>query len=379
MGSGLKKKILIVENSVHITGALKSVCRTAYDLRDFFDFAFVVPTGSKGRSWIEGKGFTKIYELPLLEISKRPKSLLLYLPMLLKNSNSLAKIARRERIDLVHVNDLYNLVLPSARLFGLTAPYICHVRFLPEKFPATLFNFWIDTHLRFSKRIVAVSQYLEKQLPTDSAITVIYNELPVEERYPLGLPKLPNPTILYLSNVIKGKGHQFAIETFARIHESFPDWRLRFVGGDMGLAKNAQYRSDLKVLCEQRGIASKTEWIEFTEDVEREYRQAELVLNFSESESFSITCLEALFFGCPIVATDSGGPAEIIDNNVTGFLVPKGDLNAMEKCVRSLMSDEGQRKRFASEGMRVVRTRFSVENTSYRLKSVYEESMSGPT
>lgn len=375
----MKKNVLIVENSVHITGALKSVCRTAYDLRDSFDFVFVIPKGSKGRSWIEDKGFSKIYELPLLEISKRPKSLLLYVPMLLKNSRALASIARRERIDLVHVNDLYNLVLPTARLFGLRAPYVCHVRFLPEKFPPILFNFWIDTHLRFSKKIVAVSKYLAKHLPVAPAITVIYNELPVEERYPLGLPKLPNPTILYLSNVIKGKGHQFAIETFARIHESFPDWRLRFVGGDMGLAKNAQYRRDLQRLCEERGIASKTEWVDFTEDVEREYRQAELVLNFSESESFSITCLEALFFGCPIVATDSGGPAEIIDDNVTGFLVPRGDLNSMEKCVRSLMSDKEQRKRFASEGMRVVRARFSVENTSFRLKAVYEESMSGPT
>ncbi len=370
-----KRKILIIENSVHITGALKSVCRTAYDLREDFDFVFVVPTGSKGRSWIEGKGFNRIYEVPLREISKRPLSLLLYLPMLIKNSFTISRIARKEKADLVHVNDLYNLVMPTARLFGLFTPYVCHVRFLPEKFPKLLFGFWINIHLLFSKRIIAVSQYLAKQLPAHAAITTIYNELPVEERYPDGLPGWPECTILYLSNVIKGKGHVFAIEAFASIQDRFPDWRLRFVGGDMGMAKNAAYRKELQELCVDRRVAEKTEWIEFTEDVEREYRQADLALNFSESESFSITCLESLFFGCPIVATDCGGPAEIIDHQVTGILVPKSDLGAMAAAMTDLMANASKRKAFAEAGMKTVRSRFSIENTSYRLKQVYNEAL----
>jgi glycosyltransferase involved in cell wall biosynthesis len=372
------KKILVVENSVHVTGALKSVCRTAYDLRNHFEFVFVVPTRSKGRSWIESKGFTKIYELPLLEISKRPASLLLYIPMLLKNSLALSRIARRENVDLVHINDLYNLILPTAKIFGLSVSYICHVRFLPEKFPPRLFDFWINIHLRYSKGIVAVSKFLGRKLPKHPSITVIYNELPVEERYPEGVPRLPNPTILYLSNVIIGKGHAYAIESFAMIHKSFPDWRLRFVGGDMGLAKNKLYRRELQQLCEEHGISDKTDWIDFTEDVEREYRQAEMALNFSESESFSITCLEALFFGCPIVATESGGPAEIIDHNISGFLVPKGELGSMVEHMQKLMSDKKLRERFAAEGARIVRSRFSVENTSFKLKAIYEQCLGAP-
>lgn len=311
----------------------------------------------------------------MLEISKRTLSLTLYVPMLLKNSLAVAKIARRENVDLIHVNDLYNLVLPTARIFGLNAPYICHVRFLPEKFPPVLFRFWMSLHLRFARRILAVSKYLGKQLPSHPAISVIYNELPVEERYPAGLPKLSNPSVLYLSNVIKGKGHQFAIEAFAKVHQRFPEWRLRFVGGDMGLAKNRTYQLELQRLCEARGIAEKTDWLPFTEDVEREYRQAEIALNFSESESFSITCLEALFFGCPIVATDSGGPAEIIDHEISGYLVRKGDLNSMVERMGTLMSHPALRKQFAHEGMRIVRDRFNVINTSYRLKEVYDKSL----
>ena len=51
----MKKKpvILIVENSIDVTGALKSITRTAYDLKGAFDFHFVIPKKSRGRTWIE--------------------------------------------------------------------------------------------------------------------------------------------------------------------------------------------------------------------------------------------------------------------------------------------------------------------------------------
>jgi L-malate glycosyltransferase len=101
-------------------------------------------------------------------------------------------------------------------------------------------------------------------------------------------------------------------------------------------------------------------------------------LNFSESESFSITCLESLFFGCPIVATRSGGPAEIIDHGETGYLVPKGDVAAMVDHMTLLMGDPALRSRISDAGQRVVRERFSVENTSFKLKKVYDRILSVP-
>jgi L-malate glycosyltransferase len=372
-----KKKILIVENSVHITGALKSICRSAFDLRNFFEFVFVLPSGSKGRGWIEAKGFTTIYELPFLEISRRWKSLVLYVPRLLQNSLRLRAIVKREKIDMVHVNDLYNLAFPVARVLGENLPYICHIRFLPDKFPPALFNFWLGLHLRHAESVIAVSRHLRDQLMSDEKIFVIYNELPVEVRYPQGLSKYDDPTILYLSNVIQGKGHEHAIESFAKIHPEFPTWRLRLVGGDMGLEKNRTYKEQLKQLAARKGISHVIDWIDFTEDVEKEYRRACISLNFSESESFSITCLESLFFGCPIVATRSGGPAEIIDHGDTGFLVPKGDVDAMVQHMAALMKDSELRLRMSEAGQRVVRERFSVANTSFKLKKVYDRILLG--
>ena len=78
------------------------------------------------------------------------------------------------------------------------------------------------------------------------------------------------------------------------------------------------------------------EWHAFAEKISEEYLDAAIVLNFSESESFSLTCLEAMFYGRPVIATRSGGPSEIIDHNESGILVDVKDVDAMANAMTNL-------------------------------------------
>jgi glycosyltransferase involved in cell wall biosynthesis len=368
-----KPRILVIENSIEVTGALKSITRTAYDLREFFEFQFILPKKSRGRSWVEKLGFTEIHELPMIEISKRFSSLLFYVPFLVFNTISLLKIVRREKVVLIHVNDLYNLLPVLLCIMGIKVPYVCHIRFMPDRFPKWLFNFWFRLHLRYARYIVVVSQSLKNMLPAHPKLVLIHNELPIDERYP-DFKKPINKTskyFLYLSNIIEGKGQNYALEVFAKIHESLPDWKLRFVGSDMGLLKNKIYKDALKFRSNSLDVSNKIEWAEFTDDVESEYKHADIVLNFSESESFSITCLEALYYGRPLIATDCGGPAEIIDHMESGWLVKNRDTEEMADAMLSLATDELLRERFAKQGRVRSREKFSVEKTSLRLRELY--------
>lgn len=369
--------ILIIENSIDVTGALKSITSTAHDLRDQFDFVFIIPQNSRGRFWIEVNGFTNTTELPLIEIGRRFTSVLLYVPYLLVNALRLKKIVRQQGISVIHLNDIYNLLPVAIRLLGNKTPYVCHIRFLPDRFPRWLFNFWLNLHLRYAFKIVAVSQAVKNMLPKHPKIVMIHNELPLQENYPyqetLDETK-PVFIFLYLSNIMYGKGQNFALQAFAEIHESLPKWKLRFVGGDMGLRKNRDYLNELKKQAHKLNIADKVEWKEFTNDVEWEYKQADIALNFSESESFSKTCLEALYYGTPLIASDCGGPAEIVDDKVTGVLVPNRDVGKMAAAMTSLALDKVQRNEMGSTARVRVRQKFSIENTSYLLKRIYEES-----
>jgi glycosyltransferase involved in cell wall biosynthesis len=371
----MKPKILIIDNSIDVTGALKSITRTAYDLRDDFDFYFIIPKNSKGRYWIETKGFVNIYELPFLELSRRPISLIFYWPMLLINAFRLQIFVKKNSIDLIHVNDIYNLTASVLRIFKAGSIYICHIRFLPNKFPPLLFKFWFIVQSKFSYKIIGVSQSVIRQLPAHPNVILIHNELPVEERYTDRVKTIEDPVFLYLANFMEGKGQNFALEAFAKISSLYPDWRLRFVGGDMGLKKNEIFKNNLIAKAEAMGILKKIDWKGFTDDVELEYKKADIVLNFSESESFSITCLEALFFGKPLIATDCGGPSELIENMETGILVPNRDVEAMVEAMILLVQDIEFRRRIGLNARDVVKVKFSIDNTSMKLKNVYKAAL----
>jgi len=370
-----KPRILIIENSIDVTGALKSINQTAHDLKQYFDFQFLIPKKAKNRFWIEGKGIKTIHELPLKEISRRLSSLIVYLPYLLINTLRLRRIVARENISIIHVNDLYNLLPVTLRLLGSKVSYVCHIRFLPNKFPSLLFNFWLKLHFRYASKVVVVSQSVLSMLPQHSKLVVIYDELPLEERH----PSLTEPnqekshfSFLYLSNFIQGKGQNYALEAFVEIYRDLPKWKLRFVGGDMGMKKNRDYTKALQRRAKKLGIFEKTEWIGFTEDVELEYKQADVVLNFSESESFSITCLEALFYGRPVITTDCGGPIEIIDDNKTGLVVPNKNILRMTDAMNLLASNSQLRLEMGRAAREIVRSKFSIDKTSYRLMQQYD-------
>jgi len=371
--------VLIIDNSIAVTGAYKSIAKVAFDLSAFFRFKLVLPTHSRDRSLNDASFFLGIYELPMLELSKSLFSVLLYLPRLTMNAIRLNEILKRDRVDIIHLNDLYNLLPVALRLLRNKTPYICHVRFLPNRFPIPLLKFWIKLHIRFADRIVVVSEMVKHQLPIHPKIVVIHDPLPLEDRYPnftTGLAK-KSCTFLYLSNYIQGKGHQFALQAFANIHATLPNWKLRFAGGDMGLEKNKKYKERLKDMARELGIDHKIEWMDFTEEVEWELKQADIILNYSESESFSITCLEALYFGRPLIASDCGGPSEIVDHMDTGVLVPNRDVQAMAKAMILLASDAGMRNSLAAKARVVVKERFSVEKTSLKLKEVYDRILEG--
>jgi glycosyltransferase involved in cell wall biosynthesis len=368
-----KPRILIIENSIATTGALKAILKSANDLRPHFDFFFVIPKKSQIKTDIEKAGFA-VEQLNMIEINKRFLSLLLYVPQLLLNSIRLKQTVRRLRINLIHVNDLYNLIPPVAVCLGMRVPYITHVRFLPNRFPKIIFSLWMNIHIKFANKIIAVSHSLKNSLRKHSKIVMIYDGFPVEKKVSDPVEKKPTNTFLYLANFIRGKGQEHALAAFAQIHEKIPNWKLRFVGGDMGLSKNRDYLQELHNQARKTGLTKKIEWAGFTDDVEREYRSADIVLNFSESESFSMICAEALYFGIPTIASDSGGPAEIIHHNETGLLVINGQIAKMSDAMLKLATDSGLRE-YMKQNSTTAHRKFSPEKTSSILKELYTKSL----
>jgi glycosyltransferase involved in cell wall biosynthesis len=366
-----KSRVLILENSIAITGALVSITRSCNDLKANFDFFFILPKGSSAIDYVKKAGFP-VYEFPLVEI-RRDWSIILYLPYLLANTVRLRMLVRLLKIDLINVNDFYNLMPGCYRFFGGKIPYVCYVRFLPSKFPRVLVKVWSLIHHKFARTLICVSNIVRTELPYKKKAIVIGNELPENTvRY----EPSPSKVILYPANYIKGKGQEYALESFALIHSKYPEWKLRFVGGDMGLKKNQDFKESLRIESRRLGLENQVELFGFSEDLEVHYKSAAFVLNFSESESFSLTCLEALYYGRPVIATKCGGPQEIISGGITGLLVELRNVQDMAGAIEYLICRPEERQLMGERGYLDVRHRYSFEHTGQKLIDTYNVALS---
>ena len=366
--------VLIIENSIDITGAFNAIFHYANYVRSSYNFVFVLPRRSRLTKQVSDKGFP-VETLPFLEISKRPMNLLLYLPVLIKNAVRLKRLIQQHRVSLVHVNDFYNLTAVIAKMLGGRFALLTHVRFMPDRFPQLLVKCWMYLNLRYSERIICVSCAVKRCLPSHPKIQVVYDGLAYTVSNKINREKRNDDCVnlLYLAHYIPGKGQDYALEAFCKAYQQNPKLRLRFVGGDMGLEKNQWYREQLVRRAEKLGIQAVVTFAGPTANISQEFAQADIALNFSESESFSMTCLEALAHGVPLIATDCGGPTELFEHGKSGYLVQNRNEDAMTEAILKSAGDNLLRDSFKNKGKSYVRSKFSGENTLKKLEQLYQD------
>ena len=284
-------------------------------------------------------------------------------------------MVRKHRASIVHVNDFYNLVGVVARMLGGQFALLTHVRFMPDRFPRPLVNGWMRLNLAYSAYVICVSQAVKSCLTDHPKLRVIYDGLAHEVPEIANREEAEDETIhlLYLAHYIPGKGQDLALQAFGRAYQQNPKLKLRFVGGDIGLLKNRQYRAQLISRANELGVDHAVIFDGPATDVSKVFAWADIALNFSESESFSMTCLEALAAGVPLIATDCGGPAELFEHDKSGYLILNRDVKAGAEAILRLSADHEMRSRFATNSVRCVRCKFSVENTFEKLADIYAE------
>ena len=361
-------KIVIIDNSPAITGAFKSIWHFARKLQGQYDFTFIIPKNASHIGKLYKPGF-QVEQLDFLEISKSPK-VILYLPVLLYNSFKILRIVKKQNIQLIHVNDLYNMSGVMVKLFRPQTKLVYHIRLLPDSYAAKMYPIWKRLIEKYADEIIAVSNSVAVGFMRKSPV-VIYDSFAPE---PIAKTEKSNRlfTMLYLANYIPGKGHMQVLEALKKVIEEITNIRLIFYGGILGNPKNQDFKSSLIQHSQKLGLNGYVNFRDFLENPEQEIARAHLVLNFSESESFSMTTLEALAYGTPVIATDCGGPAEIIENDVSGILVPINDTDAMAAAIVKLYRDGKLRNTMARNGIIRFREKFDLENQAELLHGVYQ-------
>jgi glycosyltransferase involved in cell wall biosynthesis len=108
------------------------------------------------------------------------------------------------------------------------------------------------------------------------------------------------------------------------------------------------------------------------------YRQARLLVMPSYYETFGISAIEAMSFGLPVVATRVGGLSEVVEDGVTGLLVPPDDPIALGEAIQELLRDPRRCAKYGAAGRDKVRSCYTPERIARETLRFYESVLSAP-
>jgi glycosyltransferase involved in cell wall biosynthesis len=171
-----------------------------------------------------------------------------------------------------------------------------------------------------------------------------------------------------VANLFPRKGHEYLIEAVYRIAEEAPDARCLIVGtGD------DRYGEMLARLTREKGLDGIVIFAGFQPDVSPYLAAFDLFVLPSVMEGFGIVLIEAMAMAKPVVATSVGGIPEVIDDGVTGFLVPPRDPESLVRKIRFLLAHPEVRAKMGEAGRLRVLARFSTERMIGELQRLYGE------
>jgi glycosyltransferase involved in cell wall biosynthesis len=359
--------VYVVNPAIAVTGGFVAIQHAAIALADNVRMVLVLPKDTQvtpdqlGHYW-------RVDYLPMATLSRSVSAMLTFLPSLIAVSWQLKKRMRADGAHSLILNDFYLMHGAMLRLLGFRGLIISWVRCDPWRYAGPLARLLLWCMARSANRVVAVSRYIQTLLPMNSTLLYDYFYAPQPATTRMGATH--EKLFVYVGNYIRGKGQDMAIEAFAIAAAEDASLTLHFYGGDMGLAKNRDYRHALEQQVSQKGLRARVTFAPFLPNMDAVLATAYAALNFSHSESFSMTVLEASGAGLPVIATQSGGPQEIIEQGVTGYLVPVGDVAAAAERMLHLAKHPDIAQAMGQQAALQVRQHFSQADYCAQMKAI---------
>jgi glycosyltransferase involved in cell wall biosynthesis len=151
------------------------------------------------------------------------------------------------------------------------------------------------------------------------------------------------------------KNHEMLLHAFARVVNEVP-------GAFLALAGDGPLRAAIEAMIRELGIESRVGLLgHMSEQVPSLYREFDVFVLPSLAEGTSMSILEAMASGVPVVATAVGGTPDVLDHGRSGVLVPSRDAEALAAALGALLRNPSERKRLGSASRQRIRELYSEE------------------
>lgn len=305
----------------------------------------------------------------------------------LRYASRLARFLKTSQAHLLHTNSLKSDVIGGVAGRLARVPVLWHLRdriatdYLPS--PAV-------TGFRLLSRllptcIVTNSQATLDALEPNAARKPIPNKSGGRTRLNVVHDGIPTPDLLataeaspalaprigLVGRLSPWKGQHVFLEAAATVLKEFPEAQFQIIGSAM-FGEEA-YEAQIRQMWEKLALQDCVEFTGFRKDVPDLIQKMDVLVHASTiGEPFGQVVVEGMIAGKPVVATNGGGVPEIVQDGVTGWLVPMGESAPMAEAILKLLRDPEQAAQMGAAGRQRVIDHFNIQLTARRVEAVYD-------
>jgi len=293
---------------------------------------------------------------------------------------SLRSVFRSVKPDIICTHGYKPSIMTLLACIGQKIPLIMFSRgHTSENMKVRLFENLERHSLRFADFVISVSEgytgYVRSAGVPVAKIHIVQNAIDIdrmhahinhaqEKRKELGFG-IEDVLIATAGRLSPEKAQADLIIAFSHIYEKFPKARLLIIG-------DGAQREHLELLVREQSIRN-VSFLGFRHDVDAIMNGVDLFVLPSLTEGLPNVILEAFACSKPVVATSVGGVPEIVDDGISGFLVPPSRPDLLADAVEKLLSDPELRQTMGQAGYLKVKAKFTFEAQTRKLESIYHE------
>jgi glycosyltransferase involved in cell wall biosynthesis len=293
------------------------------------------------------------------------------------------RLLRHGQFDVVHAHSFRTEVgsVLWGRLPGLAPIVIRTVHNVDEQYVNQPYAAMLRWSARGLDRVVAISdavaEYVRREaaLPDEKVVRIHYGidpspfqpELPPPSRRAEGDPSR-RPTLGVVARLAPQKGHRVLFDALPAVRAAVPDVCARLVGHE-----ELSTTAELRAYADERGVSDLVAFEGFRADITRVMADLDVFVLPSLWEGFGLVLVEAMAAGRPVVASAVGPIPEIVEDGVTGLLIPPGDPVALAEAIVRVLRDPELAMALGRAGRARVERDLRVDTMVARIEALYDE------
>ena len=285
----------------------------------------------------------------------------------------LKKILRTENIDIIHARSRVPGWISFFASRGSKTHYITTIHGIYKSPKSSQVMGWGKFVICPSR---AVARHMKDNfLVPEEKIVIINRWVNLEKFKFFGAEARKNSnTIVSAGRITPSKGYEYLIEGFKKIVRQNPYLKLKIIGSPD--STKTAYFDHLRTLVNRFSLNHNVEFTGFRPDVENVLAQARMAIVPSViDEAFPRGVLEACASGAPVIATEVGGVAEIIENGTNGILVEPKNSEQIAQAIIRLLNDPSLAENMAKNAREKIEKLYSMEKSLAETEKVYKKAL----